>query len=835
MNRFACIAVNVPRVSGLFDYAVPEPLLGQIQPGCLVVVPFGRQTVQGVVVRSMDKTDVLEVKKILALVDPVPVLTDWQLELARWLADYSLQPLQNCLDLFLPPGLFQQADTLYHLVSQNRDNVSKPSGLKGRIISALEKRGDLRGRQLEHAFAHVEWKNSMQALIRDGAVSSQQVLPPPTVHPKTIRTARLSMAIEPARSKLREMSKTGAVLERRLKAIEFLYAEAVEVNTAWVYANSGSELQDLKRMAEEGLIILGEKQVIRDPLENLLFDPSIPPELTEDQAEAWKTIRKGLSASMQGGTPKPHILHGVTGSGKTEIYLRAVAEVIRNGRQAIVLVPEIALTPQTLRRFAGRFPGQVGLIHSRLSQGERYDTWRRIRDGQIAVVVGPRSALFSPVANPGLIVLDECHDSSYYQEDTLPPYSTLILARRAAELTRSLVLYGSASPGVEMLHQANREGWERLELPLRILAHRKAIENLPIQTVRAEESADRISLPLPKVKIVDMREELKNNNRSILSEDLKTALIEVVRQKHQAILFLNRRGSSTYVFCRTCGFVLECPHCAIPLTWHEGAGSLMCHQCNYTRQMPANCHACNSDQIRQYGMGTERVEKVVNELIPTATTLRWDAESTREKGSHEIILSHFVNHRADILIGTQMLAKGLDLPLVTLVGVILADVGLFLPDFRAAERAFQVLMQVSGRAGRSPLGAGSYCRHFIRSIMPLGQPQGMITLDFTGKRLKNAEQWSTPHFPSWSRWRFAPAIRRLVEEKANIMSKELRNRMKSGDVKEISVIGPAPCFYAKRAGLHRWQIILRGREPMRLLKGMPLGEWRVIPDPQDLL
>ncbi len=835
MKRYACVAVNVPRVSGLFDYAVPEFLAGNVQPGSLVVVPFGRQTVQGVVVRGMDETDILEVKNILALVDERPVMNTWQIELAQRLASGSLQPLQTCLDLFLPPGLFQQADTLYHLTFQNTTNFSKPHSLKERIVSVLEKRGDLRGRQLEHTFAHVDWKASMQALIREGVVISRPVLPPPTVHPKTIRTARLSMAIEQARVKLTDLTRTGAVLERRLRAIEFLHAEAVDVNVAWVYANSGCDLQDLKRMAEEELVILGEREVIRDPLGSLPFDPSIPPELTEDQSEAWKSIRKALNASANGISPRPHILHGVTGSGKTEIYLRAVAEVIESGRQAIVLVPEIALTPQTVRRFAGRFPGQVGLIHSRLSVGERYDTWRRIRDGQIAVVVGPRSALFSPVPDPGLIVLDECHDGSYFQEDMLPPYSTADLARQAAELTHSLVLYGSASPSVEMLHQANQEGWERLELPLRILAHKNVLENLKTISERGEDGADRVSLPLPNVKVVDMREELKNNNRSILSVELQDALKEVVRKKQQAILFLNRRGSSTYVFCRACGFVLECPRCGIPLTWHEGAGALRCHQCTYVRKMPARCPACESDQIRQYGTGTERVEKVVNELLPYATTLRWDAESTRGKGTHEIILSHFINHRADILIGTQMLAKGLDLPLVTLVGVILADVGLFLPDFRAAERTFQVLMQVSGRAGRSALGGRVILQTFHPEHYAIGAAVRHDYAGFFREEIEKRKAMVYPPFTRMVKMEIRSSDQVALKQIAEAMRVELQNRIEGEDIREVSLIGPAPCFYAKRAGLYRWQIILRGRDPLRLLRGVTLGEWRVIPDPQDLL
>nr|MDQ3007556.1 primosomal protein N' [Chloroflexota bacterium] len=368
----------------------------------------------------------------------------------------------------------------------------------------------------------------------------------------------------------------------------------------------------------------------------------------------------------QGRSIKPFLLDGVTGSGKTELYIRAAQETLRRGKQVIILVPEIALTPQTVRRFLSRFPGQVGLVHSKLSDGERYDTWRRARAGLLKVIIGARSALFVPLPNLGLIVADECHDSSYYQSDP-PFYHAINASQMYARLAGSVCILGSATPSVSQRYQADvspllsgegsgvRGRMKRLELSHRI-----------------SEAG------LPPVHVIDMRDELKAGQRGIFSRLLASELESTLERAEQAIMFLNRRGTATYIFCRDCGYVLRCPNCDMPLTFHvEDKEHLLCHQCGYERGKPKTCPVCASKQIREYGLGSEKVEAEVNALFPKARTLRWDWDTTRQKDSHEIILTHFAAHRADVLVGTQMLAKGLDLPLVTLVGIALADVGLY--------------------------------------------------------------------------------------------------------------------------------------------------------------
>jgi primosomal protein N' (replication factor Y) len=839
MTQFVRIAVNVPQVSGLFDYHLPVELEGKIQPGSLVVVPFGQQKVQGIVVEMLQEAEVMETKAVGALLDALPVVTLSQIQLAKWMADETLSNLPACLELFLPPGLSQLSDTLFWINPSIKEDNPANSSLQQRILALLQTRGGLRGRQLDNAFPHQNWKAAALGLIKKGLILSRPVLPPPSVHPKTIRTAQLSAPLDKAVEVAEAISKSDATLTRRRAALEYLNTEAVPTNVAWVYAANGCNLEDLKLLAEAELIILSEAEIFRNPLEKIDWVPTEPPHLTFDQEESWEKLQHGLRGFKSNIHQTPYLLHGVTGSGKTEIYLRAVEETLKLGKQAIILVPEISLTPQTVRRFAARFPGQIGLIHSKLSPGERYDTWRRARDGKLPIIIGPRSALFCPLDNLGLIVIDECHDGSYDQEDNPPYYHTVEIAIQMAQINKALLVLGSATPGIDMLYKANLEGWERLELPLRILAHRKAVQAQIGQrennNATIGDQSDALTLPLPPVKVVDMRDELKAGNRSIFSRELQSALEKVLKARQQAILFLNRRGSSTYVFCRECGYVLRCPRCDLPLTYHEDQQKLLCHTCGYTRLMPSKCPQCSSNQIRQYGTGTEGVEKTLHELFPDATTLRWDAETTRQKGSHEIILSHFANHRADILIGTQMLTKGLDLPLVTLVGVVLADVGINLPDFRAGERAFQLLTQVAGRAGRSPLGGRAIIQTFQPEHYAIQAASHHDYMGFYRQELELRKKMGYPPFSRLVSLEFRNENNGKAEELAVKSALQIQTWIQQGGFKATEIIGPVPCFFARRAGMYRWQVILRGPNPINVIRGKPLSDARVVIDPTDLL
>lgn len=819
MTSFVQIVVNVPAIAGVFDYAVPEFLVGRVGVGHLVIVPFGKQTVQGVVFRFVDQPSVRDVKEIIELVDPEPVLTQAQIALAEAMAESTLAPLAAVVGLFLPVGLSQQVDTLYELRITNYESQvdsktispkTQRLTIEDRLLNLLRTRGSLRGRQIDTHFAKVDWRKTAGFLVRKVVLSARSILPPPRVRSKFIRVAQLAVTPEEAES---EMPNLGMkqTLARRQSALRFLIHQPEAINVSWVYAESGCNLADLQELEERGLIRLFESEVFRDPLEKtsrqVNRETRVSGQVIELTAEQNSSLNEIVNA-IRNTQYAAFLLYGVTGSGKTEIYLRATEEVVKRGGQVIVLVPEIALTPQTVRRFLNRFPGQVGLVHSKLSEGERYDTWRRARAGKLKVIIGARSALFAPLPNIGLIVADECHDSSFHQAEP-PFYHAVDAAQTYARLCGAVCVLGSATPTIEQRFKSETNQLHKLDLPKRIV-----------------ESG------LPPVHIVDMRDELKAGQRGIFSRLLLRELDSTLQRGEQAILFLNRRGTSTYVFCRDCGHVLKCPNCDTPLTFHvEDKERLLCHQCGYERQKPKTCPQCGGKQIREFGLGSEKVEAEVNALFPKARTLRWDWDTTRQKDAHEMILTHFANHKADVLVGTQMLAKGLDLPMVTLVGIVLADVGLQLPDPFAAERVFQVLTQVAGRAGRSERGGKVVLQTFDPANQVIQSAAGHDVDGFYQHELENRKRLGYPPFARLVRLEFRSSDQASAEKEAKRVGEKLS--VISG--KSSTVIGPVPCFFSKVAGLYRWQIILRGSNPKELLRGLKLDGWRIEVDPISLL
>lgn len=842
MYAFARVVVNVPSVNGIFDYHIPETLQEQLNIGCLVTVPFGQQVVQGIVAELIEESHVPNLKDIIDILDPHPVVNPHQLELARWMAEQYYASWADCLLAMIPPGLSQQADTLFSLEKTSESPTNNLTPLQKRLIELLATRGDLRGRQIDVAMPRQNWRAAAKSLIGYGWLKSRSVLPKPSVNRKMIKTAQIACSPQIVEAALPTLAKNSSnALFRRQAILRFLIKEAMPVNVSWVYAETGGKLTDLHALEERELILLSESEVWRDPLQSMEYQPDHPPLLTPDQEAAWHIIQKSITQTNNTNSKKPVLIHGVTGSGKTELYLRAVEEVIQLGKQAIILVPEISLTPQTVRRFVARFPGQVGLIHSRLSPGERYDTWRRARNGNISVVVGPRSALFTPFANLGLIVVDECHDGSYYQGDFRPLYHAVEAAIAYGHITSAQLVLGSATPSVDRYYRALQENWHIIKMPTRILAHQEAVKKR-IEWLRPGTHAQftslsptAASLPLPFVHIVDMREELKAGNRSLFSHSLQDALTETLQSGLQAILFLNRRGSATYVFCRNCGYVVRCPRCELPLTLHTDTSTLLCHTCGYQRQPLTRCPQCSHEQIREYGAGTEKVEQLVKQQFPHARVLRWDADTVRHRGAEDILLSHFINHRADILIGTQMLAKGLDMPFVTLVGVVLADVGLNFPDYRAGERTFQLLAQVAGRAGRSLLGG----RVILQTFQPFHYAiQRAAEHDFEGfykMELENRARLGYPPFNELVRLEISDSKWEKAKERAESMAAELMEIYESKQLKGIDVIGPTPAFFSRVSGNYRWQIILRGKGLRELLSSMKIADWKVEVNPPDLL
>jgi primosomal protein N' (replication factor Y) (superfamily II helicase) len=677
------------------------------------------------------------------------------------------------------------------------------------------------------------------------------------------KTITLLVPVEEVRERLIELR--GGEKYRRV--LEALAGEAGPVWVGWLYAETGVDLPTLRDLAAAGLISLGEAEIWRDPLAGKIFVADTPPALTEDQARVWTEIKRGMMndegrtmndesgvRNPESGTHHssfniPHfLLHGVTGSGKTEIYLRAIQATLDAGKQAIALVPEIALTPQTVRRFAARFGDRVTVYHSDLAPGERYDVWRKARAGQVQVVVGARSALFLPLPDLGLIVLDEEHDPSYKESQRSPRYHARDAALHLARLTGATLLLGSATPALETFYAAQLGQIRLLELPRRIMGHAKAIaeqqKQLHLrQTVYRPVDAlhpETRYAELPPVQVIDLRQELRAGNRSMFSRALQEALDRVLDARQQAILFLNRRGTATFIICRDCGHVLNCEHCDVPLTYHEGRGEgrgvIVCHHCGRRAVQPDQCPECASRRIRYLGAGTEKIAEQVSALWPKARVVRWDRDVTGAKGSHDAILSQFANREADVMVGTQMIAKGLDLPLVTLVGVINADVGLYLPDFRAAERSFQLLTQVAGRAGRSLLGGQVIVQSYRPEHYAIQAARRHDYLDFSRQELSFRRELGYPPFRRLARLIYIHQDRERAKAEAEALARGLRFAIHERSASGVDLIGPAPCFFGREQGKYRWHIVLRAVDPTAFLRTFPVpAGWRVDVDPVSLL
>lgn len=674
----------------------------------------------------------------------------------------------------------------------------------------------------------------LKKLAEMGLVTIDREDRPPTVS--------LAIPREAAREKLIELR--GG--EKYLHILRVLSRESEPIDVSALYAQTGATLNDLHKLEEQELIILGEKRHWRDSLAERDFVPTVSPPLTPEQAAAWSVIEGhikqwGWGKAAGDYQPGLFLLHGVTGSGKTELYLRAIELTLAQGRGAIYLVPEIALTAQTVRRVAARFPGKTAIVHSRLSEGERYDTWRRAREGLIQVVVGVRSALFTPLLDVGLVILDEEHDPSYKQEDPVPHYHAREVAEQMMRDHHGTLILGSATPEVESVYRAQQGILTKLDLPTRIMGHRvRILEQSQREGVAARyypaRAQDALTIDLPPVQIVDMRAELKAGNVHIFSRALQAGLALALQWREQAILFINRRGQSTYVFCRDCGYVATCPRCDTPLTYHRQGTALRCHRCGYQGPTPNICPNCRSQRIKFFGAGTQQVEAAVHELFPSARTLRWDADTASNAETHEVFLQRFIDRKADILIGTQMVAKGLDLPLVTLVGVVSADMGLNLPDFRAGERTFQVLTQVAGRAGRGLLGG--------KVVLQTYQPehyaiQSASKHDFYGfyeQEIAFRRELGYPPFRRLARLLFSDESETRARSEAETAAGILRARIAKLQLTSIELIGPAPCFFSRVNTLFRWHLLLRGPDPAEVLHGLEGQKgWHIDLDPVDVL
>lgn len=833
---------NLTTYLDTFHYHVPVELETVIQPGHLVWAPFGKQQVQGIVVCLADAAPV-PTRPLLRLARPEPVLTSAQVMLAIWIATYYVTPLAEAVKLFLPPGLLSKEDGRATVRTKREWQIGlavQPAEIPTKIAALARNTAQIKiltwfeanptakvsPSELQ-AYCRCPSPTAVQTLIKQGVLTKQD---------NEIRLAIRPDEVTRLRQEAQGLTKYGPVLDALTKQPGPIWKSELHATTA-------VSLDLLRSLQGAGLITMTQRVRFRDPLGGRTYAQTTPPPLTAEQLKVWTAITAHCfppSDPEEQTDPAvvvaaQFLLHGVTGSGKTEIYLHAIGETLARGRQAIVLVPEIALTPQTVTRFAGRFPGRVTVIHSGLSTGERYDVWRHLRDGAFDVVIGPRSALFAPLPRLGLIIIDEEHETSYKQNaeawgSFTVFYDARTVARQLAALTQSILLLGSATPSLESYTAAMNGELRLLELARRVMGHQ------PTNGAVATKAA--LYAEMPPVEIVDMRQELRVGHRSIFSRSLLSELHATLDAGEQAIIFLNRRGTRTFVMCRDCGDVQACTRCDVPLTYHEHAELLICHHCNQRYPIPVLCPKCQSKRIKYFGSGTQRVEETIKEIAPHARLLRWDADTAAGKGSHEEILRRFAAHEADILVGTQMIAKGLDFPLVTLVGVVAADVGLYLPDFRSSERTFQLLTQVAGRAGRSVHGG--------RVVFQTYNPEH-YAIQAAAQHDYNAFYQREVAF---RRAHGYPPLRRLARlvywdkklEKAQAASEAmaavLRQRLQEMGIagEAVTVIGPAPAFFARYRSYYRWQVLLRAPNPAQVLHTIPIPfGWRVDIDPMSML
>jgi primosomal protein N' (replication factor Y) len=829
---FAEVAVNstAPHCR-TFTYSLPSGL--SVAVGQAVYVPFGRQTLQGVVLEVTEEPRFPETRDIIAAIEGRPLLSSERAALARWISDHYLAPLFDCVALMLPPGFRRKPLTLLRpLVSREDVAALELTPRQRQVLEGLAGRREVEAEELRQELRLRSLGALIEQLAGRGLIERIYELGPPRGRAKVVPHVRLLVGPEDARaeaaSDLLGAAPAGgprvrARREPMAAALEALAEEGPLVPLARLRAQTRIGEAGLRVLVERGLVAVEDVEVERDPLAALDVSPRQAPLLTAAQEAAYREIAAALEGK-DGEGPPVFLLYGVTGSGKTEVYLQALEKTVALGRRAIVLVPEISLTPQTVRRFAERFPGQVAVMHSALSLGQQFDQWRRIRDGHYAVVIGPRSAIFAPQPDLGLIVMDEEHEWAYKQQELAPRYHARAVAEKLAELTGAVLMLGSATPDLESYHRARAGRYRLLTLPERV------------QPAAGDGSRSCAVRPLPEVEVVDLRQELREGNRSIFSRSLERAVAEALAAGEQVILFLNRRGAASFVQCRDCGHVPTCSACAVSLTYHATEERLICHHCHRSRRVPERCPQCQSPRIRFLGVGTEKVEEEAGRTFPGARLLRWDRDVTRRRGSHERILMRFLAHEADILIGTQMIAKGLDMPAVTLVGVISADVGLNLPDYRSGERTFQLLEQVAGRAGRGPRGGRVIIQTYTPHHYAIEAAARHDYDAFYEHEVSLRRRLGYPPFGRLARLVFAHTNATHAQEQALRLAAALRRECDVRGIPNLDVLGPAPALVPRVRGRYRWQITLRGGDPAELLGELPfpLG-WTVDIDPVSLL
>jgi primosomal protein N' (replication factor Y) (superfamily II helicase) len=823
--QYAEVAVNSPRSRGTFCYAIPSHL--NVHVGSLVWVPFGSRVAHGVVVQINSQPSVKNTKEITCCTNDYPLLSLQQIELAYLISRYYLSSLYDAFALMFPPEIGRRPSAYFEAVEPMGD-VTWLTKEQGNLLNIVMQKGKVSLKELVKEFGRDDAEHLSSQLFHHRLLTRKYEFPQISVKPQQVDYVSLKVSNDEAENEIKRLGKVRA--HKQIAVLEFLLKQSEAISTREMIKKLKCSIKTVQILQNRQLLSVNTVNVRRNPLSYLKATTVLPPALTTSQHVAWKAIETEWDDRDNPADPLVFLLLGITGSGKTEIYLRALDKVVARGKRGICLVPEIALTAQTVDRFAGRYPGKVGILHSGLSAGEQYDEWQRIKEGKCDVVIGTRSALFAPQPDLGLIIIDEEHERMYKQEDRSPRYHAREVAILLAQLNNAVVFLGSATPDVASFYMTQLGKYRLITLPERVI--------YSVDTQQAG-NGEYLSSPsfcyatLPEVKIVDMRNELREGNTSIISRSLLAGIEETLQQDDQVILFLNRRGTANFVQCPNCGFIFRCPHCSVALTYHSHEERMICHHCHYSISVPLSCPQCSSVRLIFLGMGTQKVVDEVRKVLPNAKLLRCDSDVVAgRKHKHEAFLTDFRSHKADILIGTQMIAKGLDLPKVALAGIISADTSINLPDFRAEEQTFQLLCRVAGWSGRGFKAGKVIIQTYSPDNYAIKAAARHDYLGFYRDEINYRRQYNYPPFSQLIRLVYSHTNIELCQREVKRLSQSLSDIVKDVNDTELSLIGPMPTFISRLRGRYRWQIILCGSNVTDLLSNLNLpAGWDIDVDP----
>jgi len=775
-KRIAEVALPLP-LADTFHYIVPPELRGSVKPGMRVTVPFQRRVLTGYVVAMLQHSTVEKLRPIADVPDVLPTFDTHMLDLTRWVSEYYFCSWGEALACAAPPGSTTEGKRLYRVKARPQFGL-KLSRREQELLAVLDEQGECSLAQLQRATGVRALQNALNQLESKGLVESRHVVPRSRVQPKKVHFVAGLLSAKDAMRQIEELRGSAPAQAKLLEAI-VRHSEAQPASA--LLKGTRSSWHALRALERKKLVVIARKEVLRAPVPEPVLGQEKKLVLTEEQQKAYDTVTMAVRADEFA----VFLLKGITSSGKTEVYLRCIERVLEKGRTVIVLVPEISLTPQTVARFATRFGSRIAVLHSRLSAGERYDEWRRIKRGDAPIVVGARSAVFAPVRNLGAIVVDEEHDGSYKQADA-PRYHARDVAIMRAKMSNAVVVLGSATPSLETYHNCETGKFMLLELTTRVTGQ-----------------------PLPTVSVIDMRRQaLDMHARPVISLPLQDKIEERLEKGEQVMVFLNRRGYAPFLICARCGHVPMCSRCYVSLTYHSTTDLLQCHYCNGSQKVPPICPECGKGKLTLMGAGTQKTERDLRYLFPDARIERMDLDTTSRKGAHEGILKRFMEGEIDILVGTQMIAKGHDFPNVTLVGVVSADVALNIPDFRAGERVFQLLTQVAGRAGRGAepgeVVIQTYnCEHYSIQAACVHDYDTFYSQEITLRQEANY-----PPFTRLVHLLFEGKEERDVRRVSGVTGRKLQRLVSREKLSSVEMLGPAPAPLSKLRNRYRWHIAL---------------------------